>query len=63
MRERGRNVSDVLPEREAIRATIERQVEHGPYPMEPIYGDGQAGTRIAEVLTKCRPSVQKRITY
>lgn len=63
MRERGRNVVDVPPEREAIRTAIERQVEHGPYSMEPIYGDGQAGARIAKVLATCRPSVQKRITY
>ena len=30
---------------------------------EPIYGDGRAGERIAEILATCTPRVQKRITY
>ena len=30
---------------------------------EPIYGDGQAGERIAETLATCSFRVQKRITY
>ncbi len=63
MRERGKNVTDVPHERDAIRKAIIGQIEHGPYPMEPIYGDGKAGERIAEILSTCQVSVQKRITY
>lgn len=63
MRERGRNVIDVPCEREAITTALRRQIANGRYPMEPIYGDGQAGERIAEVLATCQVNVQKRITY
>ena len=63
MRERGKNVIEVSCDRAAIAEAIRRQVTHGAYPMEPIYGDGHAGERIADVLANCRVSVQKRITY
>jgi len=63
MRERGRNVTDAPHEPQAIAAAIRRQVEHGPYPHDPIYGDGRAGERIAAVLAECEFRIQKRITY
>jgi UDP-hydrolysing UDP-N-acetyl-D-glucosamine 2-epimerase len=63
MRERGANVIETACERQAIADAIRRQVAHGPYAMEPIYGDGRAGERIADVLATCQPSIQKRITY
>lgn len=63
MRERGANVVDAPPERAAIAAAMRRQVAHGRYASEPIYGDGHAGKRIAEILATCTPRVQKRITY
>jgi UDP-hydrolysing UDP-N-acetyl-D-glucosamine 2-epimerase len=62
-RERGKNVTDAPHDATAIAGAIRRQIDHGPYPMEAIYGDGKAGARIAEVLAKCKLSVQKRITY
>ena len=62
-RERGKNVTDAPHEAKAIAAAMRRQIEHGPYAMEAIYGDGKAGERIAEVLAKCKVTVQKRITY
>lgn len=63
MRQRGANVIDVPHDSQAIAAAIERQLAHGPYPPEPIYGDGHAGERIAEVLARCTWRLQKRITY
>ena len=63
MRERGSNVVDAPHEAKAIAAAIRRQVDHGRYAMQPIYGDGKAGERIAEVLARCQVSVQKPITY
>lgn len=63
MRERGANVIDAPPERAAIAAAMRRQIAHGCYASEPIYGDGRAGERIAEILATCTPRVQKRITY
>jgi UDP-hydrolysing UDP-N-acetyl-D-glucosamine 2-epimerase len=62
-RERGRNVSDAPHEAGAIAEVMQRQIKHGPYPMEPIYGDGKAGERIADVLSRVEPVLQKRITY
>ena len=62
-RQRGHNVIDVDPDRAAIHAAIERQLGHGPYSTDPIYGDGKAGERIAVVLAAENVDAQKRITY
>ena len=63
-RERGSNVIDVGYDTEEIYSGLKKQIEHGHYPAESIYGDGQAGTRIAEILANCNDiSVQKTITY
>lgn len=63
MRQRGRNVLDVDHDEEAIAAAIRRQINHGPYPSEPIYGDGRAGERIAAILATTPIRLQKQITY
>lgn len=63
MRERGANVIDAEHERQAIREAIMKQLDHGCYESQPIYGDGQAGKRIADILARCEAQVQKRITY
>ena len=62
-RERAPNVIDVGHDRKAIADAIRRQVEHGRFPPAHLYGDGQAGPRIAEVLARTTLSVQKRIQY
>ena len=62
-RERAPNVVDVGHDRAAIVAAIRRQVAHGPYPPAHLYGDGQAGARIADILSRTALSVQKRIQY
>jgi UDP-hydrolysing UDP-N-acetyl-D-glucosamine 2-epimerase len=62
-RERGRNVIDAPHQRAAIVAAIHRQISHGRYAADPIYGDGQAGSRIAEILATQSVSIQKQITY
>jgi UDP-hydrolysing UDP-N-acetyl-D-glucosamine 2-epimerase len=63
MRQRGRNVIDVDHNRSAIGDAVRKQLQHGAYESEPIYGDGKAGSRIADVLSRCEVQVQKRITY
>jgi UDP-N-acetylglucosamine 2-epimerase len=63
MRERGQNVADAIYGRKAIAEAVLKQIKHGPYKMEPIYGDGLAGQRIADILSTKKVSVQKRITY
>jgi len=63
MRERGQNVIDVGHHKDEIKEAIAAQLKHGWYEMEPIYGDGAAGVRIADVLSKCQVETQKVITY
>ncbi|MBN8555163.1 MAG: UDP-N-acetylglucosamine 2-epimerase (hydrolyzing) [Deltaproteobacteria bacterium] len=62
-RERGENVLDASHEQNLIEAAIKKQIQHGPYKSEPIYGDGKAGEKIAQILSKCEVKIQKRITY
>ena len=61
--ERGSNVVDVPHDRAAIAGAVRRQVAHGRYPSEHIYGDGNAGERIAEILAHSPLRLQKQITY
>jgi UDP-hydrolysing UDP-N-acetyl-D-glucosamine 2-epimerase len=63
-RRRGHNVVDTSHELDAVSRGLARQIEHGRYTSDPIYGDGSAGARIADVLaTKSDIQIQKRITY
>ena len=62
-RDRGSNVIDVDYDELEIRTAIDEQVLHGKYAMNPIYGDGNAGQRIAEILVKEEVNIQKCITY
>ena len=62
-RERGNNVVDVNYHREVIHAAIQGQIKHGPYPSQPLFGDGCSGKRIADLLATESLSVQKAITY
>ena len=63
-RERGKNVLDAHHDRESIHSAIQKQLNHGRYKMEPIYGSGNAGEQIAQILAELgRVQVQKRITY
>lgn len=49
-RERGPNVVDVPYDATAIALAIRRQMAHGPYPSSCLYGSGNAGEQIAEVI-------------
>jgi UDP-hydrolysing UDP-N-acetyl-D-glucosamine 2-epimerase len=62
-RERGANVMDVPDDRTSILNAIRKQADHGRYPQETIYGDGKAGERIADLLTRVPLSFEKRLTY
>ena len=59
----GSNVLYATHEAGSIRRAIEKQLEHGRYPMEPIYGDGKAGEKIAAILSRKNVNAQKLITY
>lgn len=62
-RERGQNVIDVPHERQPIIEALRRQIQHGRHQRDPLYGDGRAGERIADVLAKADLQLQKRMTY
>jgi UDP-hydrolysing UDP-N-acetyl-D-glucosamine 2-epimerase len=63
MRQRGQNVIDVKNDQGAIQGALEKQINHGPYELDPIYGDGHAGERIADILATCETRLQKCIAY
>ena len=62
-RDRGANLVDAGYDRAEIAAAVRRQIAHGPYPPDHLYGDGGAGPRIAELLARAPLKVQKRIVY
>ncbi len=62
-RDRGENIIDVDYNASAIADAVRTQVEHGRYKGDPLYGDGKAGVRIADVLATCELNIQKQIAY
>jgi UDP-hydrolysing UDP-N-acetyl-D-glucosamine 2-epimerase len=62
-RERGSNIVDVDHDGGRIAEAIRAQVDHGAFEPEPIYGDGHAGERIADILSRAEIDIHKRITY
>ena len=62
-RERGQNVLDVKNSADDIYNAALAQIKNGKYQSDPIYGDGTAGKKIADILSKCNWDIQKRITY
>lgn len=62
-RVRGKNVVDVPHDHVSIERAVRDQVKHGPYPPDPIYGEGNAGKRIVEILKHFHFKIQKCITY
>ena len=63
MRERGKNVIDASHDSKEIYSALKKQISNGFFDTEPVYGNGSAGKKIADVLTKCNWKIQKRITY
>lgn len=62
-RERGKNVIDVDYNRQKIANAVTKQIQHGPYDPDYIYGDGQAAKKIVQVLATANFKVQKAIAY
>jgi UDP-hydrolysing UDP-N-acetyl-D-glucosamine 2-epimerase len=62
-RDRGPNVIDVGYSRPEIVDAVRRQVAHGRYTCDALYGDGKAGGRIADLLARVPLSVQKRLVF
>ncbi len=62
-RQRGSNVVDAHYKRSAIAAAVRERMSRGRFAREPIYGDGHAGERIAEILATVDLGIEKTITY
>lgn len=59
-RERAENVIDVIHDENNIFEAVMKQVSHGPYPSSSLYGDGQAGQKMAEILARNQFDVLKK---
>jgi UDP-hydrolysing UDP-N-acetyl-D-glucosamine 2-epimerase len=62
-RERSRNVIDVDHKADLILGASRKQIEHGRYESDPLYGTGDAGQRIAQKLGEIPLLFTKRLTY
>jgi UDP-hydrolysing UDP-N-acetyl-D-glucosamine 2-epimerase len=62
-REHGPSVVHADYDRHAISEAIRRQIAHGVYPRNFLFGNGTAGEKIAEHLARAQFRIQKRITY
>jgi len=62
-RDRGLNVIDVDYDRSLIKDAILKHINHGRYPTDHIYGGGNAGQNIADVLAKVELNYDKKIAY
>jgi len=62
-RDRGPNVVDAGYDRAEIVAAVRQQLQRGRYRSDPLYGDGKAGGRIADLLARVPLTVQKRLVF
>ncbi|TKX47742.1 UDP-N-acetylglucosamine 2-epimerase (hydrolyzing) [Halorubrum sp. SD690R] len=62
-RQRADNVVDVPHDADAIKEAIGSQMSHEPYESSDIYGDGNSGEWIADVIAEFEFNIQKQISY
>lgn len=62
-RETGKNVIIVKPKKEIIVSSIKKQMEHGRYKLDTLYGTGNAAKRIVDTLAKVEIYIQKQLDY
>jgi UDP-N-acetylglucosamine 2-epimerase len=62
-RDRGPNVINVGYDAVGIVDAVRQHMANEKYPSSDLYGDGQAGGRIAELLVKAPLKVEKRLAY
>ena len=63
-RERTVNIIDIPNDAKLIEEEIKKQLEHGRYGTEQVYGDGTACKKIAEIIpTLDYSKIQKKIVY
>jgi UDP-hydrolysing UDP-N-acetyl-D-glucosamine 2-epimerase len=62
-REHEKNVRFAGYDAGQIEAAIRAQLAHGRYPRSKLFGDGNAGARIADILATVQLKVQKQLSY
>ena len=62
-RQRGNNVTDVSYNKDKIKDAILERIANKNITSESIYGDGEAGVKIAETLANVTLEFHKTITY
>ena len=62
-RDRGANVIDVNYHRDEIVEALQKQIDHGKYDSDSLYGNGQAGERIANVIANADNKTEKTLCY
>ena len=62
-RDRASNVIDVGYENQLVVDAVNKQLKKGSYETDNLYGGGDAGIRIANILATVELTVAKRITY
>lgn len=62
-RERGRNVVDVNYDRHEIVDALQRRLSLGRLASDQLYGDGNAGVRMTELLASVPLTTEKRLAY
>jgi UDP-hydrolysing UDP-N-acetyl-D-glucosamine 2-epimerase len=62
-RERGANAIDVGHERKEIANAIQHHLGNGKLERDTVYGNGNAGLRIAELLSSVELRIEKALTY
>jgi UDP-hydrolysing UDP-N-acetyl-D-glucosamine 2-epimerase len=62
-RERGKNVVDVGYDKDEIKAAIQQQIKHGRHDTDEIYGDGNAGRQMADLLATVPLTYDKKLPY
>ncbi len=62
-RERSKNVIDCGYNEEEIAQSINSHLEHGNYTSDPIYGNGDAGLKIADAILAWNPTINKILNY
>ncbi len=62
-REHGENVIDVDYDADAIYAAIKQQLEHQRYMKSNLFGNGNAGKLIADILAQAEFKIQKKLVF
>jgi UDP-hydrolysing UDP-N-acetyl-D-glucosamine 2-epimerase len=62
-RERGNNVLDIDYDKKLIIKAVHQQIQNNKIESSSIYGEGNSGKKIAEILSKVNLNFHKTITY